>query len=80
VKPSQAAAALELYVAANQPAFVHGSPGGGKSAIAHQLAEKLRWPLIDMRLSQLESHAGLPTANCQTSADTAQTVSCSWTR
>jgi hypothetical protein len=55
VKPSQAAAALELYVAANQPAFVHGSPGGGKSAIAHQLAEKLGWPLIDMRLSQLES-------------------------
>ena len=55
MKPSQAAAALELYIRADQPVFFHGSPGSGKSAVVKQVAEKLGRPVIDLRLSQLES-------------------------
>jgi len=55
VKPSYASEALGLYIDANQPTFIHGSPGSGKSQVVHQVAEKRNLAIIDMRLSQLES-------------------------
>lgn len=55
MKPSHAAETLEVYLEADQPAFIHGSPGSGKSQVVHQVAVKNELPVIDMRLSQLES-------------------------
>jgi hypothetical protein len=49
VKPSHAAAALEVFVKARIPAFLWGAPGIGKSDIVRQLAKKLGRPLIDIR-------------------------------
>jgi hypothetical protein len=49
VKPSNAAAALEVFVKARIPAFMWGPPGVGKSDIVRQLAKRLGRPLIDIR-------------------------------
>ena len=37
---------------ANLVPYLAGSPGVGKSAVAHQLAKKFNLKLIDIRLSQ----------------------------
>lgn len=55
MKPSQATELATLYVQAGQPVIMHGSPGIGKSSIVHQIAKNLNLPLIDMRLSQMDS-------------------------
>ena len=55
MKPSQASEALDLYLNANQPVFIHGPPGCGKSSIVHQAAARREMLMIDMRLSQLDA-------------------------
>ena len=42
MKPSAISEALRVLVAARQPVFIWSSPGAGKSAIVHQLAEALK--------------------------------------
>lgn len=54
MRPSAVSNALLTCVTANQPAMLHGSPGGGKSQIVKQLAEKLGYDFRDVRLSQLD--------------------------
>lgn len=45
---------LDSLLEANTPLFLHGSPGIGKSQIVHQSASSRRWPIRDIRLSQLD--------------------------
>lgn len=54
MRPSQISQALELLIAAKQPVMLHGSPGVGKSQIVKQVADKLEYEMIDLRLSQLD--------------------------
>lgn len=54
MRPSAVLLALETLINANQPVMLHGSPGIGKSDVVRQLAAKKGWPMIDLRLSQLD--------------------------
>lgn len=55
MRPSQAKAALKIFVEIKRPAMLHGSPGIGKSDVVRSLAKELGIGLIDVRLSQLDS-------------------------
>jgi hypothetical protein len=54
VKISQAIRMIELYIRARLVPFITGSPGMGKSAIVHQIAEQHNLQVIDVRLSQCD--------------------------
>jgi MoxR-like ATPase len=54
MKPSAISEALRVLVAARQPVFIWSSPGAGKSAIVHQLAEALNVRLQDVRALLLD--------------------------
>ena len=54
MKASAISAALRTLVAANQPVFIWGGPGLGKSAIVRQLADRLKIPLQDVRALLLD--------------------------
>ena len=54
MKPSAISEALRVLVAARQPVFIWSSPGAGKSAIVHQLAEALKVRLQDVRALLLD--------------------------
>src|SRR6516225_2566113 len=54
MKPSAISEALRVLVAARQPVFIWSSPGAGKSAIVHQLAEALKLRLQDVRALLLD--------------------------
>ncbi len=54
MKASDISAALRVLVAAQQPVFVWGGPGIGKSAVVRQLAEALKIPLQDVRALLLD--------------------------
>ena len=55
MKPSKVKEALRLYMKADIPAFLSGSPGVGKSAVARQLADELKLDFIDERMSQRDA-------------------------
>lgn len=52
--PSQVMDAAELCLRAKRPAFLHGSPGVGKSRVLADLAAKLKYKLIDVRAGLLD--------------------------
>ncbi len=54
MKASAISAALRVLVAAQQPVFVWGGPGVGKSAVTSQLAEALKITLQDVRALLLD--------------------------
>jgi len=54
MKASAISAALRVLVAAQQPVFVWGGPGVGKSAVVKQLAEALKITLQDVRALLLD--------------------------
>ena len=54
MKASTISAALRVLVAAQQPVFVWGGPGIGKSAVVNQLAAALQIPLQDVRALLLD--------------------------
>jgi MoxR-like ATPase len=54
VKISQAIRLISKYLKASLVPMVVGSPGCGKSAIVHQIAEQYNLKLIDLRLSQCD--------------------------
>lgn len=62
VKLNQAVSMVEKLLSINKVPMIHGSPGCGKSAIAHIVAAKHNLKVIDVRLSQMESSdlLGLP--------------------
>jgi hypothetical protein len=49
MKPSLVAKSLELLIRTKRPAYVLGSPGGGKSAVVNQVGVKLGLPCLDVR-------------------------------
>lgn len=53
---------LPLFLKADVPAFLHSSPGIGKSALCKQVADTLNLKLIDIRLTDMEPTdiVGLP--------------------
>jgi hypothetical protein len=65
MRPSQAKAALKVFIDIKRPAMLHGSPGVGKSDVVRSLAKELDLELIDVRLSQLDSVdlRGVPSVN-----------------
>lgn len=54
VKASQAAEIITALIQAKLVPMVYGQPGIGKSAIAHQIANKYNLKIIDLRLSQCD--------------------------
>lgn len=62
VKLQQAVSMVEKLLSINKVPMIHGSPGCGKSAIAHIVAAKHNLKVIDVRLSQREPSdlLGLP--------------------
>lgn len=62
VKLQQAVSMVEKLLSINKVPMIHGSPGCGKSAIAHLVAAKHNLKVIDVRLSQREPSdlLGLP--------------------
>lgn len=65
MKPSQIADSLAVLIQANQPTFVHGSPGVGKSDTVRQVAQRLDMPVYDVRTVLLDpvDLRGLPHLN-----------------
>lgn len=55
MRPSQVSEAVSSCITANQPLFIWGAPGVGKSAVIKQLAHKHGLSLVDLRLSLLDS-------------------------
>lgn len=55
MKPSLVSEALNNCLTVKQPVFVWGPPGAGKSSIVKQLAKATNKPLIDLRLTLLDS-------------------------
>lgn len=55
MRPIHAAEAIKACLAVQQPLFVWGQPGVGKSAVIRQLAKDNNLQLIDLRLSLLDS-------------------------
>ena len=67
-----AARAVKTFVAMNQPVFLWGSPGIGKSQLIAQVADDLGALMVDFRLSQIDAvdlH-GLPDVDTSTSTAT----------
>jgi len=54
MRPSQVAESIELLYAKRRPGFIWGPPGAGKSDVMHQVTEKNKLALIDVRLSMLD--------------------------
>ncbi|MBN2825643.1 MAG: AAA family ATPase, partial [Campylobacterales bacterium] len=52
---SQLYTQLEALIQSDTPAFIHGSPGIGKSYIVNDIAQKNHLDIIDVRLSQLDA-------------------------
>lgn len=65
VKISQATSIITKYMQAKLVPMLVGSPGMGKSAIVHQIAEHYNLKVIDLRLSQCDPTdlLGFPTIN-----------------
>lgn len=65
VKISQATSIITKYIQAKLVPMLVGSPGMGKSAIVHQIAEHYNLKVIDLRLSQCDPTdlLGFPTIN-----------------
>jgi AAA domain (dynein-related subfamily) len=65
VKISQATSIITKYIQARLVPMLVGSPGMGKSAIVHQIAENYNLKVIDLRLSQCDPTdlLGFPTIN-----------------
>lgn len=63
VSINNAANMLQTFLIANLVPFITGSPGVGKSAIVHALAEKNNLKVIDLRLAQCDPTelSGFPT-------------------
>ena len=45
---------VEIAISAKLVPFIHGSPALGKSSIIHQIANKHKLKMIDIRLSQCD--------------------------
>jgi hypothetical protein len=62
LKPSELVEAIKICVEANEPVFVWGEPGIGKSDIGAQVAQSLNMEYLDIRLSQADpiDSRGLP--------------------
>ena len=45
---------VEIAISAKLVCFIHGSPSIGKSSIIHQIANKHKLKMIDIRLSQCD--------------------------
>ncbi len=45
---------VEIAISAKLVCFIWGSPGVGKSSIVHQIANKHKLKMIDIRLSQCD--------------------------
>lgn len=54
VSPKEAIEFVETVLRARRVPFLRGSPGIGKTDIAHTVAENYNLQLIDMRLSQCD--------------------------
>jgi hypothetical protein len=54
VKLSQATSAITKAIRAGLVAFLHGSPGCGKSQAIHEIANNFNLKIIDLRLSQCD--------------------------
>jgi hypothetical protein len=54
LKPSDVAEAIRHCVKTRLACFIWSSPGLGKSAICHQIADDLGYSFIDIRLSQMD--------------------------
>ena len=65
MKPSELTQALEIVIQAKQPTFIWGPPGGGKSDIVGQTADRLALELQDVRALLLDpvDLRGLPHVN-----------------
>jgi uncharacterized ubiquitin-like protein YukD len=65
VKISQATSIITKYIQAKLVPMLVGSPGMGKSAIVHQIADHYNLKVIDLRLSQCDPTdlLGFPTIN-----------------
>jgi hypothetical protein len=65
MRPVAIAETLITCIKAQQPVFITGSPGVGKSQVVKQVAQSLGIALIDLRLSQLDpvDLRGVPSIN-----------------
>lgn len=54
MKPTLIRSALRTTIATKRPAFIHGSPGVGKSQVVRAVAEDMRLALRDVRVSLLD--------------------------
>jgi len=55
MRPTHVTDAIEACIRVNQPVFIWGEPGVGKSSVVKQLGKKLNRNVIDLRLSLLDS-------------------------
>lgn len=67
MRPSDFVRLLPGLIAAQQPAFLWGAPGIGKSSIIAQVAASMNRPLIDIRAAQFDpvDLRGLPHVNAE---------------
>lgn len=65
MKPTQVIESIKTCIKANQPPFIHGSPGIGKSDVVRQVGKDLDLPIADVRAVLLDpvDLRGLPTVN-----------------
>lgn len=55
MRPTLVADSVETCLDVKQPLFIWGPPGAGKSSVVKQMAAKRNQPIIDLRLSLLDS-------------------------
>lgn len=65
MKPSRVIEALKVLIKAKRPGFLWGPPGVGKSDVVRQVAEELKYKLVDVRALLLDpvDLRGIPTVS-----------------